>query len=70
MGWFNKTYIHDKKIFDERLMNIYQKSFNNRPEADYEVADISNFSGDEIILVLNDVEYFNNEIKKYLDKFN
>ena len=30
MGWFNKTYIHDKNIFDERLTKIYQKSFNNR----------------------------------------
>jgi len=69
MGWFNKTYIHDKKIFDERLMKIYQKSFNDRQEADYEVADISNLSGEEIKLALNDAEFFNEEIKNYLDEF-
>ena len=30
MGWFNKKYIHDEKAFDERLMMIYQKSYNKR----------------------------------------
>jgi uncharacterized protein (UPF0332 family) len=69
MGWFNKAYVHDNKIFDERLMKIYQKSFNNRQEADYEVADTSNLPGDEIKLALNDAELFNDEIKKYLDEY-
>lgn len=69
MGWFNKTYIHENNIFDERLMKIYQKSFNDRQEADYTVSDTSNLSRDEIELALNDAELFNNEIKKYLEKF-
>ena len=69
MGWFNKAYVHDNKIFDERLMKVYQKSFNERQEADYEVADISSLSKDEIELALNDAEHFNSEIKKYLAKF-
>ena len=69
MGWFNKIYIHENNIFDERLMKIYQKSFNDRQEADYTVSDTSNLSRDEIELALNDAELFNNEIKKYLDKF-
>ena len=69
MGWYNKIYIHENNIFDERLMKIYQKSFNDRQEADYTVSDTSNLSRDEIELALNDAELFNNEIKKYLDKF-
>ena len=30
MGWFNKKYIYDEKIFDNNLLQIYKEAFTNR----------------------------------------
>jgi uncharacterized protein (UPF0332 family) len=36
-GWFNKKFIYDEKIFDEQMLKIYQKAYNDRQESDYEM---------------------------------
>jgi len=35
LGWFNKTYIYDKKIFSVELFQIYHNAYDNRMESDY-----------------------------------
>ena len=35
MGWFNKTYIHENKIFNKKMFKIYQNAFSNRMDSDY-----------------------------------
>jgi uncharacterized protein (UPF0332 family) len=38
MGWFNKKFIYEEKIFDETLMRIYKEAYENRMESDYEIS--------------------------------
>jgi len=38
MGWFNKKYIYEEKIFIEDLMKTYKEAFENRMESDYEIS--------------------------------
>jgi uncharacterized protein (UPF0332 family) len=30
MGWFNKKYIYEEKIFDENLSKIFKEAYENR----------------------------------------
>src|SRR4030067_1862090 len=36
MGWFNKKYVYEEKVFNENLMKIYKEAYENRAESDYE----------------------------------
>ena len=38
MGWFNKKFIYEDKIFDIELSKIYRDTFNYRQESDYNKA--------------------------------
>ena len=35
MGWFNKVFIHENKVFDKQLFKIYENAFANRMDSDY-----------------------------------
>ncbi len=35
LGWFNKKFIHEEKIFNEEFYIIYKDAFENRQNADY-----------------------------------
>ena len=64
MGWFNKKYIHENKIFDKKFSKIYQRLLLNRQKFDY---DVSKFPEKE--QTIQDFEYaqfFVNEVKKYI----
>jgi len=37
MGWFNKKFIHEEKIFDQTLYDAYKEAFENRQESDYTI---------------------------------
>ena len=37
-GWFNRTYVHEKKIFDKKLAKTYGKLFDRRQKFDYDVS--------------------------------
>ncbi len=36
MGWFNKKFINEDKMFDRAIYKIYENAFNLRQESDYE----------------------------------
>ncbi len=40
MGWFNKKYVHENKIFDQSMSKIYRNLMKNRELSDYDVAEI------------------------------
>ena len=42
MGWFNKKFIHEDKIFDKKLITIYSDAFELRQENDYKHTDTPN----------------------------
>lgn len=37
MGWFNKKFIHEDKIFDKELAKIYRNIFVFRQKGDYDI---------------------------------
>lgn len=37
MGWFNKKFIHEEHIFDEKMYEIYSKAFERRQKSDYDI---------------------------------
>lgn len=36
MGWFNKEFIYNRKIFDSEFFKLYKNAYENRKKADYE----------------------------------
>jgi len=51
MGWFNRKFVHEEKIFTKQIYEVYKNAFLNRQEADYELLNASEFS----IVQLNDL---------------
>lgn len=39
MGWFNKKYIYEEKVFDSNLSKIYTQALRNRQKYDYNIAE-------------------------------
>ena len=68
MGWFNKVFIHQKKIFDKKLFKIYENSFANRMDSDYSYS--TEFDIEEIKSNYKDAEYFLTKIETYLQTMN
>lgn len=64
MGWFNKNYIYEKKVFDKTLNKIYQRVMYNREIFDY---DIESFpQKEQTIKDLEDAKFFVNIVKNYI----
>jgi uncharacterized protein (UPF0332 family) len=68
MGWFNKKYIYEEKIFDKKLIDIYKNASKERQESDYEILDLKIKGEERIILELLDAKYFINTIIDHLNK--
>lgn len=65
-GWFNKKYIYEEKLFDEKMLKIYQKAYNDRQESDYEIIMSHDVEKEDIEKSLEDARYFNYEIYSFL----
>ena len=37
MGWFNKKFIYEEKIFNENMYRTYKDAYENRRESDYTI---------------------------------
>ncbi len=37
MGWFNKKFIYENKIFNTNMYKIYKEAYENRQESDYSI---------------------------------
>jgi len=64
IGWFNKKYIYEDKIFDSRMFAIYKEAFTNRQKSDYDFT--YKPDKDEIIASIKDTKLFINKVKSYL----
>lgn len=64
MGWFNKKFIYEDKIFDENMLEIYKRAFLKRQESDYEAVLLKN--KEQLEESLKEAIFFVEEIKKYL----
>ncbi len=66
MGWFNKKFIHENKIFGENMFDIYKNSFSNRLKGDYEILFLTN--KEDMVKSIEEAAFFVEEIKKYFIK--
>ncbi len=66
MGWFNKRYIHENKIFSKRMNEIYKSAYINRQESDYDITKLKEISSGDLRNALDDAKYFIDEVEKYL----
>ena len=37
VGWFNKKFIHEEKLFGSEMYEIYSKAFERRQKCDYDI---------------------------------
>jgi len=66
MGWFNKKYIYQDKIFPVRMGKIYKDAFINRQESDYELLTASEFNDEQINSAFSDCEFFLRSVFEHL----
>ena len=66
MGWFNKNFVYEKKIFDKQLFKIYENAYDCRQESDYSFAAKLNES--EVESNYNDAKFFVETVENYLKK--
>lgn len=66
MGWFNKKFIYQEKVFPEIMVKIYKEAFMNRQEADYEMLTASEMTMDQVTIHFNDCEFFLKTVFDYL----
>ncbi len=66
MGWFNKKYIYENKIFDKRMNEIYKTAYINRQESDYDISKLKEIALGQLQDSISDVKYFVEQIEKYL----
>lgn len=64
MRWFNRKYIHENKIFDDKFFAIYKEAFENRQKSDYDYTYVPDRN--EIALIIDDVKDFLSTVKQYL----
>lgn len=66
MGWFNKEYIYNNKIFNSKLKTIYQNLLVKREKFDYSVAETPELEAVE--KDLEQAKFFVQTIKDYITK--
>lgn len=65
MGWFNKEFVYNRKIFDSEFFKLYKNAYENRKKADYEFT--YKAIKEEIQENLTKTINFINAIEQYVD---
>ncbi len=66
LGWFNREFVHNKKIFTIDMLKIYKEAYENRTKSDYEFS--WKPKKEELIIDLEEAKKFAAEIKNYIYK--
>lgn len=66
MGWFNKKYVHDAKIFSVESYSIYKDAYRNRQGADYSI--YIKFTKEEISDSLRKSKRFTASLERYIQE--
>ncbi|NLF83616.1 MAG: HEPN domain-containing protein [Candidatus Gastranaerophilales bacterium] len=64
LGWFNKVFIHEKKVFSSELFALYKEAFENRTKSDYQFT--WKPKKDELLVDLEQASNFVQQIKDYI----
>ena len=62
MGWFNKKFVFEDKIFDPKLFEIYKDTFEYRQDSDYDAMYKPNL--EEVKTLLADAKVFVATVRK------
>lgn len=68
MGWFNKKFIYEEKIFDNLLNDIYKHAYKQRQESDYNLIISENIPDNFVRQELKNARLFIKAIKKYIEE--
>ncbi len=66
MGWFNKKFINEDKVFSSRMYQIYKTAYDNRQESDYNLILVTNKKMEEVEEALADADFFVRQIADFL----
>ena len=66
MGWFNKKFIYEEKIFDSKMYKIYKEAFENRQKSDYLIS--SKPIKEDVLEGFADSKWFIDNIISYITK--
>lgn len=66
LGWFNKKFIFESKIFEQDLSKIYQKLLLSRENFDYNVSEYPQY--EEAKKSIENAKYFVEKVKEYILK--
>jgi len=65
MGWFNKKFIYEDKIFDSKWFAVYKEAYTNRQLSDYDFMYEPN--PDDILIMIKEVKNFIIVVEEYLN---
>lgn len=66
LGWFNRKFVYEEKIFDENLMDIYKEAYLKRQKSDYEKMFYTN--KEDVEELLEKAIFFVETVKEYILK--
>ncbi len=64
LGWFNKKFIHENKIFNKNMFRIYKEAYENRTKSDYQFSWKPNKQ--DLLKDIQDVEIFVKTLKEHI----
>ncbi len=68
MGWFNKKFIYEGKVFDPILNDIYKLAYKERQESDYDILTFREIPDEFISQALEKAKLFINTVEEFIRK--
>jgi uncharacterized protein len=67
MGWFNRKFIYEDKVFEKKLKDIYKTAYEQRQESDYNLNKDFLLDYNEVSRSFDDAHYFINSIEEFIN---
>lgn len=64
MGWFNKKFIYEEKVFGGNMVDIYKEAYSNRQKSDYDFTYV--VEKEALEDSLKETEFFIKSIKNFI----
>lgn len=64
LGWFNKKFVYEEKIFDSNISKIYRNAYKQRRKFDYDILEVP--LKEDIQINLEDAKLFMKVVKSYI----
>ena len=70
MGWFNKKFIYEEKVFEPKLNDIYKHAYKERQESDYDILTSGEIPDEYVSQALEKAKLFINTVEEFIRKNN